>query len=92
MSDHQTDREALSRRCLRAIAAKELTFKSLAAKIGLSPFITTAALLGQMPLPDEAATKAAAVLELPEAEAFLKEIPMRGSLGVAHRSNRLSVL
>ena len=82
MSGHQTDRDALSRKCLKAMAAKELTFKTLAAKIGLSPFITAAAMLGQMPLPDEAATKAGAALGLPEAETFLKEIPMRGSLGM----------
>lgn len=82
MSGHQTDREALSRKCLKEMAVKGLTFKSLAAKIGVSPFIATAAVLGQMPLPDEAATKVGAALGWPEAEAFLKEIPMRGSLGV----------
>jgi cyanate lyase len=34
-------------------------------------------------LREAAAVKAAAALDLPEAEAFLTEIPMRGSLGVA---------
>jgi len=81
--DHQREREALSRKCLQAMAAKGLTFKLLASQVGLSPFVTTAALLGQMPLPEAAAVKAAAALDLPEAEAFLTEIPMRGSLGVA---------
>ena len=80
---HQTDREALSRKCLHAMAAKGLTFKGLAANVGLSPFIMTAALLGQMPLPEAAAAKAVAALDLPEAKAFLTEIPMRGSVGVA---------
>jgi cyanate lyase len=80
--DHQGDREAMSRRCLQAMAAKGLTFKGLASEIGLSPFSTTAALLGQMPLPEAAAFKAAAALELAEAKAFLTEIPIRGSLGV----------
>jgi cyanate lyase len=65
------------------MAARGLTFKSLATSIGLSPFITTAALLGQMPLPEVAASKASSALDLPEAKEFLTEIPMRGSLGVA---------
>src|ERR1700747_3412036 len=65
------------------MAAKGLTFKSLAAKLGLSPFITTAAVFGQMQLPKEAAEKASAALGLPEAEEFRGEIPMRGALGVA---------
>ena len=80
---YQTDREALSRKCLQAMAAKGLTFKSLAASIGSSPFIATAALLGQMPLPEVAAAKASSALDLPEAKEFLTEIPMRGSLRVA---------
>lgn len=76
------------------MAAKGLTFKSLAANIGLSPFVTTAALLGQMQLPEAAAAKAAAALDLPEAKAFLTEIPMREvtwSRG-PHRSDNLSIL
>jgi cyanate lyase len=81
--DHQRDCDVLSRKCLQAMTAKGLTFKSLAANIGLSPFVTTAALLGQMQLPEAAAAKAAAALDLPEAKAFLTEIPMRGSLGVS---------
>jgi cyanate lyase len=66
----------------------------LAANIGLSPFVTMAALLGQMQLPEAAAAKAAAALDLPEAKAFLTEIPMRGvtwSRG-PHRSDNLSIL
>ena len=94
MSDHQKHREAISRKCLEAMAAKGLTFKSLAATIHLSPFITAAAVLGQMPLPEDAAAKASDVLSLPEAKEFLTEIPLRGSLGatVAHRSDHLSLL
>src|SRR5262245_50489056 len=80
---HQSDREALSRKCLQAMTAKGLTFKGLASQIGLSPFVTTAALFGQMQLPEAAAVKASAALGLPEAKEFLTEIPMRGSLGVA---------
>ena len=40
-------REKLSRACVEAMRAKGLTFKSLADEIGVSPFITAAALLGQ---------------------------------------------
>ena len=47
MSDHQKHREAMSGKCLEAMSAKGRTFKSLAATIQLSPFITAAALWGQ---------------------------------------------
>jgi cyanate lyase len=83
MSELAREREALSRVCVKTMRAKGLTFKTLADKIGVSPFITAAALLGQMALPKEAAAKAATALGLKEAEAFLTEIPYRGSLGIA---------
>jgi cyanate lyase len=63
--------------------AKGLTFASLAARLGLSPFIVTASLLGQMSLPKKAAAEAASALDIAEAEDFLTQIPMRGSLGQA---------
>ena len=75
--------EMLRRRILRAMQAKGLTFASLAARLGLSPFIVTASLLGQMSLPKKAAAKAASALDIAEAEDFLTQIPMRGSLGQA---------
>ena len=78
MSDHQKHREAISRKCLDAMSAKGLTFKTLASTIHLSPLITAA-----VELPQDAAAKASDVLSLPEAEAFLTEIPIRGSLGAA---------
>ena len=53
MSDHQKHREAMSGKCLEAMSAKGRTFKSLAATIQLSPFITAAALWGTMPLPQD---------------------------------------
>ena len=62
---------------------KKLTFKAVAEKTGLSPFILTAALHGQMSLPPDAAKKAAKALGMPEAEEFLAEVPARGSLGQA---------
>ena len=52
-----------------------------APETGLSPFIVTAALLGQMSLPKESAAKVATLLEMPEAQDFLTEIPFRGSPG-----------
>ena len=88
MSDHQKHREAMSRKCLEAMSAKGLTFKSLAATIQLSPFITAAAMLGQMPVPQDVASKASDVLSLPEANEFLTEIPIRGSLGATVPSIR----
>jgi cyanate lyase len=81
MTKVTNDREFLRCKMLRAIKAKGLSFRRLADEIGLSPFIVTAALLGQMSLPKESAAKAAAALEMPEAEDFLTEIPLRGSLG-----------
>jgi cyanate lyase len=83
MTELANDREVLRRKILRAMKTKGLSYRSLAAKVGLSPFIVTAALLGQMSLPKEAAAKAAATLDLPEAQDFLMETPMRGSLGQA---------
>ena len=83
MTELANDREDLRRKILRAMKTKGLSYGSLAAKVGLSPFIVTAALLGQMSLPKEAAAKVAATLDLPEAQDVLIEIPMRGSLGQA---------
>ena len=81
MTELAHDREVVSKKILRAMKAKELSFRRLAEQTGLSPFIVTAALLGQMSLPKEAAAKVATVLEMPEAQDFLIEIPSRGSLG-----------
>ena len=83
MTELANNREDLRRKILRAMKTKGLSYRSLATKVGLSPFIVTAALLGQMSLPKEAAAKAAATLDLPEVQDFLIEIPMRGSLGQA---------
>jgi cyanate lyase len=74
------DRDILSRKMLLAMKAKGLSFARLGEEAGHSPFIIAAALHGQMPLPKDAAVKAAAALGMKEAEQFLTEIPMRGSL------------
>jgi cyanate lyase len=77
------DRTPFARKMRSAMKAKGLSFRKLADDVGLSPFIVTAALLGQMSLPKDAAARVAAVLAMPEAEDSLTEIPMRGSLGQA---------
>ena len=48
MSELAREREALSRAYVKTMRAKGLTFKRLADEIGVSSFITAAALLGQM--------------------------------------------
>jgi cyanate lyase len=83
MTDVADDRTLLARKMRGAMKAKGLSFRKLADDVGLSPFIVTAALLGQMSLPKTAAAKVAAVLGMPEVEDPLTEIPMRGSLGQA---------
>ena len=90
MSELANERETLSRACVKAMHAKGLTFKKLADEIGVSPFITAAALLGQMALPKEVAARAAKALGLKEVEAFLTEIPYRGSLAWRFRLTRPS--
>jgi cyanate lyase len=83
MTDIADDRTPFARKMRSAMKAKGLSFRKLADDVGLSPFIVTAALLGQMSLPKAAAARVAAVLAMPEAEDSLAEIPMRGSLGQA---------
>ena len=81
MTELGNERPVLERKLFRAMKAKGLSLRRLAAETGLSPFIVTAALFGQMSLPKEAAAKVATLLEMPEAQDFLIEIPLRGSLG-----------
>ncbi len=76
-------REDMLAKIARTIKQKKLKFGAIAKEVGLSPFIVTAALHGQMSLPEEAAKKAAKAIGLPEAEDFLAEVPSRGSLGQA---------
>jgi cyanate lyase len=81
MTELANDRDSLSRKMLLAMKTNGLSFGRLGQETGHSPFIIAAALHGQMPLPKEAAIKAAAALGMKEAEQFLTEIPIRGSLG-----------
>ena len=60
---------------------KQLTWPQLAEAIGLSKEWTTAALLGQMTLTKEQATKIGTMLDLPtDAIAQLQVVPYKGSL------------
>jgi len=63
---------------------KQLTWPQLAEGIGMSKEWTTAALLGQMTLTAEQATKIGTMLELPaEAVEQLQVVPYKGSLPTA---------
>ena len=78
----QMTREELTLKIHSLKRAKKLTWKQIATAIGpASPIMTAAALLGQMRLDDDEATKAAELLELGDEERqLLTEIPYRGSL------------
>ena len=76
------DRYALTQAIEDAMDDKGLTYKEVADGVGMSPVFVTAALLGQMALPEEAAAKAADMLGIPEAKKGLAKIPSRGSLGM----------
>jgi cyanate lyase len=77
-----TTREVLTEKIRAIKRAKGLTWKAIAkAAGGGSPILTTAALLGQMRLTPEEASRVAELLELSEYETtLLTEVPYRGSL------------
>jgi cyanate lyase len=83
MTNAAVERDAISRKLLAAMKSQGLTFRALAEKAGVSPFIVAASVFGQMPLPKDAAVRAAKALGVADAEDFLTEIPSRGSLGQA---------
>jgi cyanate lyase len=77
----QDARLALTDVILKAKALKELTFEQLAEGTNFSTVFVTAALLGQHPLPRDAAQTVGRRLDLdPAAVALLQTVPMRGSL------------
>lgn len=77
-------REALSDIVVAAKLEKGLSFAQLTEGTGLSTSYVTAALLGQHPLPKEAAELVGAKLELSDDQiALLQTIPTRGSLDSA---------
>ncbi|MVU83799.1 cyanase [Nocardia sp. ET3-3] len=76
-----TAREALADIAVAAKIAKDLTWQQIADAAGLSVAFTTAAVLGQHPLPEKSALAVAELLELDEdAARLLQTIPMRGSI------------
>ncbi|MDH3702211.1 MAG: cyanate hydratase, partial [Alphaproteobacteria bacterium] len=77
-------REELTTTIIDHLAEKEISLKALAEAGGLSPVFTTAAVMGQMALPKDAAAKIANFLDMPEALGLAK-IPSRGSLGMTVR-------
>jgi len=80
----QTDPQARQQLAIQAIEAKtrkDLSWKEVAAAAGLSPAFVTAAVLGQHPLPADAAKAVAELLGLDEdAALLLQTIPVRGSI------------
>ena len=77
----QDARQALTDRVLIAKARKDLSFAEITEGTGLSVAFVTAALLGQHPLPAEAAEAVGKTLELDADDvALLQIIPLRGSL------------
>ena len=74
-------REALATAAVDAKARRGITWQQLADAAGLSPAFTTAAILGQHPLPEASARAVAGLLDLDEdAVALLQAIPTRGSI------------
>lgn len=77
-----TARQALTDIIISAKAEKGLSFEKISAGTGLSDVYVTAALLGQHPLPTEAAQKVGETLGLDNAAiVLLQAIPLRGSVG-----------
>ncbi|MGV9664144.1 cyanase [Nocardia niigatensis] len=76
-----TAREALADVAVAAKIAKDLTWQQIADAAGLSVAFTTAAVLGQHPLPEQAALAVAELLDLDaDAARLLQTIPLRGSI------------
>jgi cyanate lyase len=82
--NHAMTRAELTEKILQIRLDRDLTWKWIAEQAGLSKEFTTAAVLGQMALPAEAARKVGAALDLNSHEIkLLQQIPNRGSLGEA---------
>ncbi|KUM97836.1 cyanate hydratase [Streptomyces yokosukanensis] len=76
-----TAREALSAAAVEAKTRKNLSWQQIADVSGLSVAFTTAAVLGQHPLPEGAAKAVAELLGLDDdAALLLQTIPTRGSI------------
>ncbi|MFD5435092.1 cyanase [Kitasatospora sp. NPDC127067] len=78
---NQSAREALADAAVEAKIRKDLSWKRIAEASGLSVAFTTAAVLGQHPLPEESAKAVAELLGLDEdAALLLQTVPVRGSM------------
>lgn len=76
-----TSREELAIAAVEAKIAKDLSWQQIADTAGYSPAFVTAAVLGQHPLPKQAAEAVADLLGLGgDAAAVLQTIPTRGSI------------
>jgi cyanate lyase len=76
----QSARESLTEAAVASKVAKDLSWKAIAEGTGLSVVFVTAAVLGQHPLPKEAAELVGQRLGLDEdAVRLLQSVPMRGS-------------
>ncbi|MFE7118730.1 cyanase [Streptomyces sp. NPDC057654] len=74
-------REALADAAVEAKVRKNLSWQQIADAAGLSVAFTTAAVLGQHPLPEESAKAVAELLGLDDgAVTLLQTIPTRGSI------------
>lgn len=81
---NQNARLQLAETAIAAKASKNLSWEQVAEGTGLSVVFVTAAVLGQHPLPREAAEKVAETLGLGEADvALLQSVPVRGGVGAA---------
>jgi len=77
----QEPRQLLAAAVIDAKACKNLSWHDIAEGTGLSVVFVTAALLGQHPLPAEAAKTVAGRLDLEEsAVRLLQSVPLRGSI------------
>ncbi|KIF05746.1 cyanate hydratase [Streptomyces sp. RSD-27] len=76
-----TTREALAATAVEAKTRRNLSWQQIADASGLSVAFTTAAVLGQHPLPEEAANAVTGLLGLDEEAALLlRTVPVRGSM------------
>jgi cyanate lyase len=76
-----TARETLAAQAVAAKTRKNLSWQQIADASGLSVAFTTAAVLGQHPLPEKSATAVAELLGLDDdAALLLQTIPVRGSM------------
>ncbi|MFG3259751.1 cyanase [Streptomyces sp. NPDC048172] len=76
-----TAREIVAAKAVEAKIRKDLSWQQIADAAGLSVAFTTAAVLGQHPLPEQSAQAVAELLDLDQdAVTLLQTIPTRGSI------------